>query len=208
MSIASSALPRTRKSKRNGAAKRNAASRRLMPHEPTAIATDDETFTGDVGLFPESVDIRPPDVRPLKAYAFDPSQGRYLGNEMTLKVKYERLRPGPIGRRIAVIDYDGANQTFYKPVDLDNPNLLMRGGLDPSESDPRFHQQMVYAVITETIQHFEAALGRRIHWRRAERGPDGKPIGGDADIYTLNIFPHAMVSANAFYSPKAHGILF
>ena len=28
---------------------------------------------------------------------------------------------------------------------------------------------MVYAVATDTIQHFEAALGRRIHWRRAER---------------------------------------
>jgi hypothetical protein len=28
------------------------------------------------------------------------------------------------------------------------------------------------------------------------------------DIYTLNIYPHAMVAENAFYSPKAHGVLF
>jgi hypothetical protein len=28
---------------------------------------------------------------------------------------------------------------------------------------------MVYAVVTETIQHFEAALGRRMHWRRYAR---------------------------------------
>ena len=152
--------------------------------------------------------------RPLKAYAFDPSRGGLLGNEMSLAVRYQLLEPGPVVKddqchdAIAVVDYDGANGTWYRPVDLDDPRILIRGGLDPSESDPRFHQQMVYAVITETIQHFEAALGRQIHWRRAERGPDGKPLAGDEDIIMLNIFPHAMVSANAFYSPKAHGILF
>src|SRR5215813_12902321 len=75
-----------------------------------------------------------PEVRPLKAYAFDPSLGRYIGNEMTLQVKYEKLLPGPIGRRIAVIDYDGANKVFYQPVDLDDPSLLICGGLGPSES--------------------------------------------------------------------------
>src|SRR6185436_7655681 len=94
------------------------------------------------------------------------------GNLMTLEVKYEHLLPGPIGERLAVIDYDGANNRFYKPVDLENPNLLIRSGLSPSESDPRFHQQMVYAVASETIQNFEAALGRRIRWRREERKPD------------------------------------
>ena len=160
------------------------------------------------------MDLDPPLERPLKAYAFDPSRGGLLGNEMSLAVRYQELDPGPVVRdsqardAIAVVDYDGASRNWYKPVDLDDPRILIRGGLDPSESDPRFHQQMVYAVITETIQHFEAALGRRIHWRRAERGPDRQPIPGDEDIITLNIFPHAMVSANAFYSPKAHGILF
>jgi len=151
--------------------------------------------------------------RPLKAYAFDPSQGKILGNEMSVRVRYQRLDPGPVVRyhapnAIAVVDYDGTNKIWYKPVDLNDERILLAGGLDPSESDPRFHQQMVYAVVTDTIQHFEAALGRRIHWRRQERhknSPQG-PLPGD--IYTLNLYPHAMVSANAFYSPKAHGILF
>ncbi len=122
--------------------------------------------------------------RPLKAYAFDPSQGRLLGNEMSMAVRYQELDPGPVVRDpsardgIAVVDYDGATTTWYKPVDLDDPRILIRGGLDPSESDPRFHQQMVYAVVTETIQHFEAALGRRIHWRRAERDHAGPTEGG------------------------------
>ena len=163
---------------------------------------------------PADLDLDPPLARPLKAYAFDPSQGRLLGNEMSLAVRYQELDPGPVVRddrahdAIAIVDYDGASDSWYRPVNLDDARILIRGGLDPSESDPRFHQQMVYAVVTETIQHFEAALGRRIHWRRAQRGPDSKPVEGDSDIYTLNIFPHAMASANAFYSPKAHGILF
>jgi hypothetical protein len=157
------------------------------------------------------IEIPPPATRPLKAYAYDPSQG-LLGNQMQLAVRYEELDPGPVVRSrdtrdgVAVIDYDASNKCYYEPVDLDDPKVLIRGGLDPLESDPRFHQQMVYAVVTETIQNFEAALGRTIHWRRAPRKP-GRRTSPD-DIYTLQLFPHAMVSANAFYSPKAHGILF
>ena len=150
--------------------------------------------------------------RPLKAYAFDPSQGRLLGNQMCVNVRYQDLDPGPVVREhvadaIAVVDYDGAAKTWYKPVDLDDPRILIRSGLDPTEADPRFHQQMVYAVVTDTIAHFEAALGRRIHWRREERV---KRTRGylPGDIRTLNVYPHAMVAANAFYSPSAHGILF
>ncbi|HKP35296.1 MAG TPA: hypothetical protein VJT71_00455 [Pyrinomonadaceae bacterium] len=158
------------------------------------------------------IDIPTPDTRPLKCYAFDPSHGKFFGNEMTLAVKYEKVLPGPIGRRIAVIDYDGANKRFYKPVDLDHPSLLISSGLNPTESNPQFHQQMVYAVASETIQNFEAALGRRIRWRLDERVPDAQgnlPKGAlPGDIYRLNLYPHAMVSANAAYSPAAKGILF
>lgn len=158
------------------------------------------------------IDIPTPETRPIKCYAFDPSHGKFFGNEMTLGVKYEKLLPGPMGDRIAVIDYDGANKKFYKPVDLNDPSLLISSGLSPTESDPRFHQQMVYAVAMETIQNFEAALGRRIRWRLEERKPDeyGKIARGarKGDIYRLNLYPHAMVSANAAYSPSAKGILF
>src|SRR5438045_1147375 len=70
-------------------------------------------------------DISTPPTRPLRCYAFDPSVGTLFGNEMTLNVKYEKLLPGPVGDRIAVIDYDGENKVFYKPVDLDHPNLLI-----------------------------------------------------------------------------------
>jgi len=135
--------------------------------------------------------------RPLKAYAFDPSMGRMLGNHLTLSVGYEPLSIGPVGERFAVIDYDGHVQRYYQPADLDDPAVLLRGGLDPTESDPRFHQQMVYAVASQTLERFEVALGRKVHWRLGARSPQ-----------RLNLHPHAMLQANAFYSRDAQGILF
>jgi hypothetical protein len=154
-----------------------------------------------------SAEIPWPTERPLKVYAFDPGAGRLVGNYMTTSVRYEELEPGPIGQRFAVIDYDGANKTFYQPIDLNDPKLLVGGGMAPNESDPRFHQQMVYAVASETLQRFEYALGRRIHWRRVNRSR-GAPSIPRGSSKRLNLFPHAMCEANAFYSPDAHGILF
>jgi hypothetical protein len=188
--------------KQNGRTRRASAVQGVAVRDSAAVEAD---------LFPETIHIPPPAVRPLKAYAFDPSRGNYLGNEMTLEVKYEKLLPGPIGSRIAVIDCDGANRVFYRPVDLDDPSILIRGGLNPSESNPRFHQQMVYAVVSETIQHFDSALGRRTRWRLDERLPDVRgrmPNELPGDIHRLNLYPHAMIAANAAYSPSAKGILF
>ena len=151
---------------------------------------------------PPSLGYDPPAKRPLKVYAFDPSLRSVLGNVLTLEVRYEPLAPGPVGERFAVVDYDGSTRTYYAPVNLDDPAVLIAGGLDPSESDPRFHQQMVYAVASETLERFEAALGRQVHWRRVPNKPH-QP--GPNRLY---LYPHAMVQANAFYSPDAHGILF
>jgi hypothetical protein len=154
-----------------------------------------------------SAEIPTPTERPLRVYAFDPSAGRLVGNYMTVSVRYEELKPGPVGQRFAVIDYDGTSKTFYQPVNLNDPRLMVGGGLAPSESDPRFHQQMVYAVASETLQRFEFALGRRIGWRGKRRSDDTPAVPRGASR-CLNLFPHAMCQANAFYSPEAHGILF
>src|SRR2546423_6838008 len=142
----------------------------LLPPEPE-LPKHSPTFTSKSCPWME---LEQPPVRTLKVYALDPSAGNYIGNIMSVKIKWEEdLKPGPIGHKIAVVDYDGANKRYYPPVDLNDPRILARGGLDPSESDPRFHQQMVYAVASETIERFEAALGRNIRWRRADR-----PRGG------------------------------
>jgi hypothetical protein len=160
------------------------------------------------------MELEEPATRSLKVYALDPSAGNYIGNVMTVNVKWERnLKPGPIGAKIAVIDYDPPNDRYYPPIDLNDHRILACDGLNPSESDPRFHQQMVYAVASETIEKFEVALGRQIHWRRADIPPgadagQGKTWRKTNSIQVLNLFPHAMNQANAFYSPEAKGILF
>lgn len=141
-----------------------------------------------------------PAERPLKAYAFDPSSGRNLGNYMTINVRNEKLAPGPVGEYIEVIDYDSSNNVYYDPVNLDDAKVMLRGGLDPSESDPRFHQQMVYAVASETIRRFEFALGRKARWRFSRaRNPNER---------RLRMLPHAMQEANAFYAQDLRAIVF
>ena len=149
--------------------------------------------------------IARPTIRPLKVYAYDPSAGRFVGNHMISQVRYEPLKPGPVGERFAVIDYDSTRDVYYTPVDLDHPYITIRGGLSPSETDPRFHQQMVYAVASETLQRFEIALGRHVHWARFAP-PGGKATPAGRQI--LYLYPHAMAEANAFYCREAQGILF
>lgn len=136
-----------------------------------------------------------PTRRPLKIFASDPMAGHTAGNRITIDVPNEDLSVGPVGERLEVIDYDGAQRCFYPPVDLNDPAILMQGGLDPAESDPRFHQQMVYAVAMRTLENFDRALGRVVTFstRRYRR---------------LRLFPHAFHGANAFYDRSLNGILF
>ena len=65
-----------------------------------------------------------PPVRKLKAYAFDPSLSLQLDtaviNNITYKVPWEELKPGPVGEYIEVVDFDPSSNSFYQPVDLDD----------------------------------------------------------------------------------------
>ena len=147
-----------------------------------------------------------PSFRPLTVYAFDPSVGKKLNNYMVIPVPYEKLADdGPFGAKIAVIDYDISNDRYYEPVNLNHTSIAITNGLHPAESDPRFHQQMVYAVASETIRRFEFALGRGVRWRRSEA--KGRRRRRIADT-PLRIFPHAFQQANAFYHPGFRAVLF
>jgi hypothetical protein len=130
----------------------------------------------------------PPTFRPLQVYAFGPSLGHTPINVRTLQVHYEPLDPGPVGERIAVVDYDCSRDCFYDPVDLDDPLIAMNGGLDPSESDPRFHQQMVYAIVSDALRRIEVALGRTVRRRTLTK----------AERLRLLIYPHIGEVANCF----------
>jgi len=158
-----------------------------------------------------------PASRRLRVYALDPGLGRRLEtaeiNQITLEVPWEAdardgastLGPGPVGEYLEVVDVDPGSGCCYPPIDLDRPHLLASDGLAPSESDPRFHQQMVYAVAMKVIGHFEHALGRKALWAPREAGSGEN---GDGFVRRLRIYPHALREANAYYSPRKKALLF
>jgi subtilisin family serine protease len=157
----------------------------------------------------EQPTLRNPPHRRLRVYAVDPSLSTRLdtagSNEVTLEIRWEGLEKGPVGEYLAVDDVDAANKR-YKPVHLNDPRLLARDGWAPSEGNPQFHQQMVYAVAMKTIEHFERALGRPVLWR-----PRPNPNNANDDsvfVKQLAVRPHALRQANAFYSPQEVALLF
>nr|WP_295828765.1 S8 family serine peptidase [uncultured Azospirillum sp.] len=155
----------------------------------------------------------PPPRRRLRAYALDPSVAKSLSsvavNEAVLSVPWEEpLHPGPVGEYLEVVDLDPASNRLYDPVDLNEPKLLAQDGWPPSEGNPQFHQQMVYAVAMTTIGHFEEALGRKALWApRRTKAADGGP-GDSYAVPRLRIYPHALRTDNAYYSPEKVALLF
>jgi hypothetical protein len=128
-------------------------------------------------------------------------------NQLTFKVPWETsLGPGPVGEYLEVIDFDPPSDICYEPVDLNDPHLLAADGLPPSDGNPQFHQQMVYAVAMTTIRNFERALGRRALW--SPRKFDAERADDERYVPRLRIYPHAMREANAYYSPEKKALLF
>jgi hypothetical protein len=179
-----------------------------------------------------------PAFRKLRVYAFDPSLDTKLETapitQVTIRTPWEAVKPGPIGEYLEVIDVDPASGSVYAPIDLDHPHVLAQDGHPPSEGDPHFHQQMVYAVSMNTIQHFERALGRPIIWSPLrpwlEEAPQEQHYFTDesldlmgyscnvwmarADwkreryVQRLRVYPHALRESNAYYSPAKRALLF
>ncbi|WP_200828914.1 S8 family serine peptidase [Caballeronia choica] len=160
-----------------------------------------------------------PLMRRLRIFAYDPSLGRSLDtlsiNETVAQIRWEpKLQPGPSGEYLEVIDVDPASGCCYAPVDLSHPNLLASDGLAPSESNPQFHQQMVYAISMKTVEHFEKALGRVSLWaprviEQTSVDAAGKPTVTKHLRYVqhLRIYPHALRAENAYYSPEKKALL-
>jgi hypothetical protein len=151
-----------------------------------------------------------PASRRLKVYAVDPSLSTNLDtaevNEATLSVRWEPLdQDGFAGEYLEIDDVD-AKGNRYQPANLNDPRLLAQDGYSPSEGNPQFHQQMVYAVAMNTIRHFERSLGRPVLWR-----PRPNPLNEFDDsqfVPRLLVRPHALHQANAFYSPAEVALKF
>jgi len=160
---------------------------------------------------PQSDLIPDPTQRRLRIFTLDPGVAAEFEAagiaEMTISVPWEELTPGPIGEYIEVVDVDPASDCWYLPVALDDPRLLAQDGLAPSETNPQFHQQMVYAVAMATIRHFEQALGRVALWAsHRETNARGRLV--HRFVRRLRIYPHALRDRNAYYSPAKKALLF
>ncbi|MFC0342527.1 hypothetical protein [Paracoccus niistensis] len=138
-----------------------------------------------------------PVYRPLKIFAADPSVSRLAGGIAATKVQYEPLRRGFRGKvlEVSASSLDGRTWPEAEP---DHPHVLLRGGYDPSLSDPRFHQQMVYAVAMTTYDNFKVALGRNPTW-----GFDPQN-----ERTCLLLRPHGAEDANAWYARSSGEIVF
>jgi hypothetical protein len=98
------------------------------------------------------------------------------------------LLPGPVGKRVAVFDYNRDRDEVYHAA---RPR---RDGSFPDydPADLRFHQLNAYAITARAVELVELELGRDLRW------------GFDAS--RLIVLPHAGYLANAFYSEDTHSL--
>lgn len=164
-----------------------------------------------------------PSRRRLRVFAFDPQASLELDtaviNDAVIELPWEaswedKLAAGPVNDYLEIVDFDSASGCFYPPVDLDHPHLLAQDGLAPSDGNPQFHQQMVFAVAMKTIRTFERALGRTVFWmhepnhQESKNDKPGKTSRYREYVRRLRVYPHAMREANAYYSPQKAALLF
>src|SRR5262249_8511798 len=138
--------------------------------------------------------------RMISVIAQDPGikdkQGKILMSK--IRIPREIIKPGPIGYRLQVVDFDATEGTFHGahelPQSFDDEPRAWTDGSPKIVADYRFHAQNVYALVMKTLARFEYALGRRVGW--------------SFRTHQLKIAPHGMLDANAFYAPDVEGLVF
>jgi Subtilase family len=164
-----------------------------------------------------------PPCRKLRGYVFDPSMTTELQyvnlSQTTYSIRWEAgLTKGEHG---FCGEYLQIKDPLNQPVDFNDKRILAQDGLDPSETSPQFRHQMLYAVGMQTIDDFEAALGRLITWAQDEpQTGSNQPSGSTPKTASktkkakppyrrqLILYPHGIEAPNAFYSPQDRAIYF
>jgi hypothetical protein len=137
--------------------------------------------------------------RPLRVYTQDPGASRFDGAIATLPVAWEPTEPGPGGRLFVVRDVHVPTGTVFEPIDLDRLEVALAQGVNPTTTDPRFAQQMTYAVAMTTYERFRTALGRLPEFAPGVRAKgDGR----------MEIRPHFDEEDNAYYLPDEAALCF
>jgi hypothetical protein len=138
--------------------------------------------------------------RALRIYTQDPGASRYDAPIATAQVPWEPLDPGPEGALFVVRDYNETRDETYAPIDLDSYEVTSHQGLTPCTGDPRFAQQMVYAIAMTVYDRFKLALGRVPEFSAVDQ-----EVGHRR---RLVIRPHAFNEDNAYYDAEAAELQF
>ncbi len=147
-----------------------------------------------------------PATRRLTVFTQDPGTPRMHVSTAEAAVPFEPLDWGPDGAVVKVIDSNETTGEVYEPVDLDRLGITAPLGLPASTTDPRFAQQMAYAVTMATYDRFRQALSRTPDFAfPAERADE--PAAPDGAL-KLHVYPHAMEEDNACYDPDRGALLF
>ena len=151
--------------------------------------------------------IDEPSYRRLRIFTSDPVQSRVEGRTAVAYVPFEPLTiveadatgrtPSVRGSVFELCMVDADDRTLDPPR-LDDANQLLQDGYAPSESNPRFLAQMVYAVATQVHTAFRRALGREPGWSFS---------AGQASA-RLKLFPLGTTEENAWYDPAAGELRF
>jgi hypothetical protein len=153
----------------------------------------------------QSAPMHLPAHRKLRVFTQDPATPKAAAATTELAVPYEPLEDGPVGSVLAVHDVNDTTGEVYEPVKLDDLALVLTAGLKPSTTDPRFAQQMTYALTAVTYHRFRRALGRDPQFSFAAHPEDRI---GDKQVVKLHVHPHAFEEDNAYYDPDLGAIRF
>ncbi len=150
--------------------------------------------------------------RRLSIFTSDPTASRLAGRTCVAEVPFEPLqledaKQGRTGYQclcsalfeLHMIDDEG--RALAPPL-LDDPLQLMQDGYAPSESNPRFLAQMVYAVASRVHADFRRALGREPGWAFATGH------GRERQNNRLKIHPLGSRDENAWYDPERGELVF
>jgi hypothetical protein len=137
-----------------------------------------------------------PRTRRMAILAQDCGVKRPDGSMLTASVAlpYTDLLGGPTGHRVQIVDYDSTTGTMYEPAEVADDDTPAPTDNAQILTDPGFHAQNVYALVSRTLSRFEYALGRRVSW--------------GFRAHQLKVVPHAFEEMNAFYSREAEALLF
>ena len=127
--------------------------------------------------------------RPLRVFAFDPMRGGTQLDVLHAGGRERDARPGPMGARVEVIDYDATRGSLLRAGRPRRPAVLMQDGLDADARPTRASTSRWSTRSTlKVLENFDRALGP------ADHASAGGP---------LRLLPHAFHGANAFFDPDA-----